>query len=68
MRNDYEPLRQALEQAEVEWPATVGGAAFEYEDRAVFNEDSGQPTSVDLVVHDGEGRPRVFLESKLVEK
>ncbi|HZJ02723.1 MAG TPA: hypothetical protein VFE20_03420 [Thermoleophilia bacterium] len=68
VRNDYEPLRMALEAAGVEWPATVSRAEFEYEDRRVFNEDSGQPTSMDLVVHDGEGAPRIFIEAKLVEK
>lgn len=41
---------------------------FEYEDRSIFNEDSGQPTSIDLVVLDGEQVPRILIESKFVEQ
>jgi hypothetical protein len=40
---------------------------FEYEDRNVFNEDTGQPTSIDLVLFDKIGIPKIFIESKLVE-
>ncbi len=68
VREDYEPLRLRLEKAGVEWPEEVGWAEFEYEDRTVFNEDSGQPTSMDLVVRDSAGRARIFIESKLVER
>lgn len=42
-------------------------AQFEYEDRTVFNEDTGLPTSIDLVLFDTENRPKIFIESKLVE-
>jgi hypothetical protein len=49
------------------WPSLSQQAVFEYEDRSVFNEDSGQPTSIDLVI----GAPNVpgslFVECKLVE-
>lgn len=43
-------------------------AEFEYEDRNVFNEDSGQPTSIDLIVRDKKYKPVLFIESKLVER
>jgi POLQ-like helicase len=65
---DLEPLQEAFTQAGIAWPEGAVEARFEYEDRAVFNEDSGQPTSIDLVLVDGQGRPRLFVESKLVEK
>jgi len=41
---------------------------FEYEDRNIFNENSGQPTSIDLVVLDTCDRPKIFIESKFVEQ
>ncbi|SMG64318.1 [weak similarity to] DEAH ATP-dependent helicase, partial [methanotrophic bacterial endosymbiont of Bathymodiolus sp.] len=41
-------------------------AGFEYDDRTVFNEDSGQPTSIDLAIS-GE-TARIFIEAKLVER
>jgi len=41
---------------------------FEYEDRKIFNEDSGQPTSIDLVVLDANDQPMIFIESKFVEQ
>lgn len=68
IRKDLSPLRDALEKTGIEWPAGAVEADFEFEDRTVFNEDSGQPTSIDLVLRDGGGLPRVFIESKLVER
>lgn len=41
-------------------------AEFEYEDRAIFNEDSGQPTSIDLLIRINT-TPRYFIESKFTE-
>lgn len=66
VRKDLEPLREACEGAGIVWPSGTVTAGFEYDDREVFNEDSGQPTSIDLVVS-GEGKS-LFVESKLVEK
>lgn len=40
---------------------------FEFSDRKVFNEDSGQPTSLDFVLNDESGVPRIFIEGKLSE-
>lgn len=65
VRDDLAPLRAILETQGLDVPEHLG-AEFEYEDRAVFNEDSGQPTSIDLMLRDVAG-PRVFIESKLVE-
>ncbi len=64
-RNDLSPLIELLKSKGVS--GDFKKAQFEYEDRNVFNEDSGQPTSIDLVLFDAEGRPKVFIESKLVE-
>ncbi len=65
---DLGPLRQVLEGKGVTWPEDSILADFEYEDREIFNEDSGQPTSIDLIVQDSTGKPNIFIESKLVEK
>jgi hypothetical protein len=66
VREDLKPLRDAIEQAGISWPRGNVTAEFEYSDRTVFNEDSGQPTSFDVVIL-GEGR-RIFIEAKLVER
>ena len=65
---DLDPLRQAFTRQGIAWPEGEVSASFEYEDRAVFNEDTGQPTSIDLVLKDGNSQPRLFVEGKLVEK
>lgn len=67
-RNDYEPLIQLLQQKNFINIHHIASAAFEYEDRLVFNEDSGQPTSIDIVLCDEKKKPIIFMESKLVEK
>lgn len=61
------PLRQALAAQGVSCPEGTLSASFEYEDRSVFNEDTGQPTSIDLVLQGEHGSPPVFVEAKLVE-
>ena len=38
-------------------------AGFEYNDRAVFNKDSGQPASIDLTI--SGNTVRIFIEAKL---
>lgn len=68
VRNDILPLRNVIERKGLEWPDGGKRAMFEYEDRNIFNEDSGQPTSIDLVVMDDHDRPRLFIESKFVEQ
>jgi len=50
----------------VEWPKGALTACFEYEDRDVFNEDSGQPTSIDVAIQAGSA-PFLFIEAKFTE-
>ena len=64
-RNDLTPLTVLLKLKGVS--GNFRKAEFEYEDRNVFNEDTGQPTSIDLVLFDSENEPIIFIESKLVE-
>lgn len=66
--NDLEPIKEALQQKGVTWPDICSSADYEYEDRDVFNENSAQPTSIDLVIKNAAGKPKLFIESKLVEK
>ncbi|MGY5880972.1 MAG: hypothetical protein RTV31_12020 [Candidatus Thorarchaeota archaeon] len=65
VRNDLEPLRIAIERCGISWPKGEVTAQFEYDDRSVFNEDSGQPTSIDLVIS-GETKS-IFIEVKYTE-
>ncbi len=68
VRNDLEPLRVAAEGIGLQWPAGNVKASFEVEDRSVFNEDFGQPTSIDLVIENDLGSTTLFIEAKLVER
>jgi hypothetical protein len=67
VRGDYRPLVKALSATGVQCAKQLHDAAFELEDRAVFSEDSGQPTSIDLALRDSDGKPFVFIESKMME-
>jgi len=67
-RNDLSPLEAAFRAKEIPWPAGRVEAVLEVEDREVFNEDSAQPTSIDLVIRGGENSPPLFTEFKFVEK
>jgi len=66
VRKDFAPLRVAIERTGMAWPTGKVTAGFEYDDRTIFNEDSGQPTSIDLVIS-GEAK-NIFIEAKLVER
>jgi len=66
--DDLEPLRQVISQKGIDWPVDKVSAQLEHEDRNVFNEDSGQPTSIDLVINDSSGAPKLFIECKFVER
>jgi len=68
VRKDLAPLRQLLERKGVAWPDGKAEGEFEYEDRNVFKEDSGQPTSIDFIIQDSNNKPVIFIESKLVER
>ena len=66
-RGDLGPLREVIEKAGVPWP-TGATASFEIESRIVFNEQHGQPTSIDLVVNgDSPDSPPIMIEVKLTE-
>lgn len=65
VRNDLEPLQAAFIDAGIEWPEGEVTASFEHEDRSVFNEDSGQPTSIDLLI---SGSSSLYIETKLSER
>jgi POLQ-like helicase len=66
INNDLEPLKSVVEKSGIEWPSGKVSMRFECSDRSVFNEDSGQPTSLDAVIK-GQGK-NIFIESKLVER
>jgi hypothetical protein len=66
--DDLGPIKSLLQRLGVTWPGTGATAILEYEDRAVFNEDTGQPTSIDLAISDASGKPCVFVEAKFVEQ
>lgn len=68
VRNDLEPLKIVLERSDLPWPGGQTSASFECEDRQVFNEDSGQPTSIDLVIEGKASSHALYIESKFVEK
>ncbi len=61
-RDAVDDLREAM--PEVPWPQKAH-LRLEVEDRTVFNESRGQPTSLDASI-EGEGPP-IYIEAKLVE-
>jgi hypothetical protein len=67
LADDLLPFQAAGARRGLHWPAGPLAAYFEYEDRAVFNEDSGQPTSIDLVLKSPAGAPQLFVECKFTE-
>lgn len=67
-RNDYSSLISVLSNKNVPIAIKVKEAVFEFEDRNVFNEDAGQPTSIDIVLKNEDGKPVIFIESKFVEQ
>ena len=68
VHQDLAPLEIAFKRNNIPWPEGQMKASLEYENRIVFNEDAGQPTSIDLILQDGSGKPRIFIEAKLVER
>lgn len=68
VHGNLRPLQRAFEEEGVYWPSGEAKASFEYEDRAVFNEDTGQPTSIDLIIKGNKDTPVLYVESKLVER
>lgn len=61
--NDFEPLFTLFQHA----PVNQLSAEFEYNDRSIFNEVNGHPTSIDLLLRDN-GKPLYCIEAKFSEK
>jgi hypothetical protein len=66
VRNDLGPLKIAIERLGIDWPGGDVAAVFEHDDRSVFNEDNGQPTSIDIILSGTCNS--LFIEAKLVER
>jgi len=66
VRGDLGPLQVAVGRAGIGWPGGTARACFEHSDCAMFNEDPGHPTSIDVVV-EGQGG-NLYIESKMVER
>ena len=67
VRKDFAPLEAALAKIGIEWSEGENPEArFEYDERNVFKEDVGQPTSIDFYL-EGKGG-KLFIEVKLTEK
>lgn len=60
-------IRSDLERAQLSVAGKVTSVDLEYEDRSVFNEDQGQPTSFDLVCVTDAGE-QIFVEFKYTER
>jgi len=58
---------EILHQADIQLSNSITNAKFELEDREVFNEEKGQPTSIDLCLYT-EDIEKVFIEFKFTEK
>jgi len=68
VRNDLSPLKNLVEKKGLRWPGVGAKAVLEYEDRSIFKEDQGQPTSIDLVITSPDDVPEIFIEAKFVEQ
>lgn len=64
---DIAPLQYALQSNGLNWPGDSNEISLEYEDRHIFNEDTGQPTSIDLVIGNPDLPGSLFIECKFVE-
>jgi len=64
--NDFSPLKHVLIAKDYDWEGDVSCARFEVEERSVFDEDVGQPTSIDLVI-ESKSDPTLFVEAKFNE-
>ncbi len=67
IKNDLMPLRNILVKSGGTWPSG-STTEFEHEDREVFNEDVGQPTSIDLIIKNMAGEAELCIECKFVEQ
>lgn len=67
IQDDFFLIKSAFEKHGIIWPKENVIVRFEQENRSIFNEDSGQPTSIDLVIQGKDNKHSLFIESKLVE-
>lgn len=67
VRGDLAPLQKAFEETGIDWPTGCVTPEFEVENREIFNEDTGQPTSIDLAIRGESGNQSLYIEAKLVE-
>lgn len=67
VEKNLSPLKLAFEKAGINWPDEEVSPMFEVENREIFNEDTGQPTSIDLVLQGHNGAGSLFIEAKLIE-
>jgi len=68
IQNNLSPLKDAFELNGIRWPGDICTAKFEVENRKIFHEDTGQPTSIDLVIQSSDDIGSLFIEGKLVER
>ncbi|GAM10469.1 hypothetical protein OR1_02758 [Geobacter sp. OR-1] len=69
LRGDYSPLAALLKSKNVYGADDITEAIFEYQDPVNrFNEDAGQPTSIDIVLNNSQGDSIIFIESKFEER
>lgn len=68
IEHDLALLKVIFGQQGLTWPDGRIEAVLEFENREIFNEDSGQPTSIDLVLTDEKEGPFVFIEFKFTEE
>jgi hypothetical protein len=68
VRDDLEPLVDLLAQRGYLSDSGPFSATFEYEKASVLGETSGQPTAMDLVLHDVTGNLALFVECKFTEQ
>ncbi len=64
---DVDALSRGFEAAKIPWPGPGARARLEVEDRSLFNENAGQPTSFDMEISGPDGAP-LYIEAKLVEQ
>lgn len=64
---DVFSLQKTLSSSALVWPSMRAQAVLEYEDREVLCEDSGQPTSIDLVIGDPDKSGALFIECTFTE-
>lgn len=65
---DYTTLQEilSLSEPELKLIGVISSAEFEFEDRDIFNENQGQPTSIDLSM-ETDNDEKVFVEFKFTE-